>query len=110
MAEMRKRIPFGKTGRTRETVNSRKTPKGFTVFSNDPIARFLDQGTKPHIIKPKTAKALRWFGVFGNPIFARSVNHPGTSPLFFVQKTRAATKDKLRELAANIWRHILGVS
>ncbi|MBA7590562.1 hypothetical protein ES708_32688 [subsurface metagenome] len=45
MTEMRRQIPLGKTGQTRESIDSRETPYGFTVFSTSIIAKFLDQGT-----------------------------------------------------------------
>ena len=111
MTEMRQQIPLGKTGQTRETVNSRETPYGFTVYSNSPIAKFLDQGTQPHIILPKTeGGVLRWFGPWGNPIFARSVKHPGTKPTYFVKKTVDAVRDQLRDLLNSIWREVHGIS
>ena len=37
---------------------------------------FVHFGTKPHVIKPKNKKALRWVGG-DNFIFAKKVNHPG---------------------------------
>lgn len=38
---------------------------------------FLDEGVKPHTIRPRNAKALR-FIVGGRVVFARVVHHPGT--------------------------------
>ena len=41
-----------------------------------PHAPFVVFGTRPHVIRPKNKKALRW--VSGNGfVFARVVNHPG---------------------------------
>lgn len=40
---------------------------------------FVTQGTRPHEIRPVTAKALR-FVVNGRTVFAKKVNHPGTKP------------------------------
>ena len=41
-----------------------------------PHAKFVIQGTRPHTIRPKNKKALRW--VDGNGFrFAKFVNHPG---------------------------------
>ena len=45
-----------------------------------PYAIFLHFGTRPHLIKPKDKKALRWPGGSGsktNFIFAKWVRHPG---------------------------------
>lgn len=40
---------------------------------------FVREGTPPHIIRPRKAKALR-FQIGDRVIFARKVNHPGTRP------------------------------
>lgn len=45
---------------------------------------FLEDGTKPHRIEAKNAKALRWEGEGGVVHFARAVNHPGTKPMPFM--------------------------
>lgn len=47
-----------------------------------PYAAAVDEGTKPHEIRPRRRTFLRFeFG--GSPIFARKVNHPGTRPTGF---------------------------
>ena len=94
--------------RNQESIDSRETPYGFTVLPRASYAGFVDQGTKPHIIEPKTAKVLRWFGPWGNPIFARRVKHPGTTGIFFVRKTVDAVKDRIKDLLDSIWREVHG--
>ena len=45
-----------------------------------PHAIFVHFGTRPHLIKPKDKKALRWAGGNGGAthfVFARFVHHPG---------------------------------
>lgn len=39
---------------------------------------YLDEGVRPHTIRPRRAKALR-FVVGGRVVFARVVHHPGTN-------------------------------
>lgn len=39
----------------------------------------VHEGTRPHVIHPRKAKALSWQSGQGR-VFARSVNHPGTKP------------------------------
>ena len=65
------------------------------VGTDDEIYGYVDLGTRPHVIRPKRAKALRFQsgyvakttpgvigssagGPFGDTVFSRGVNHPGT--------------------------------
>lgn len=52
------------------------------VGSDNPIALLHHEGTKPHVIRPRNAKVLAFWGGEGNSqqMFARQVNHPGTKP------------------------------
>lgn len=43
-------------------------------------AVFVHEGTKPHIIKAKNAKALAFEPSANNTVIVKSVNHPGTQP------------------------------
>ena len=53
------------------------------ITSYAPYSVFVHQGTRPHVIRPRNASALR-FNVGGNTVFASSVNHPGTRPRPFL--------------------------
>lgn len=64
--------------------------------------RYLEDGTPPHIIRPKFKKALRFAGA-GGFIFARKVNHPGTSPRPVVGPTAEKYKPKLRDAVVKWW-------
>ena len=48
-----------------------------------PAIEWLLKGTRPHVIMPRKAKALR-FTVGGEVVFATKVNHPGTTGHDFV--------------------------
>jgi hypothetical protein len=48
-----------------------------SVGTTDEIFGFVDQGTKPHIIKPVNAKMLHWKDESGEDHFAKEVHHPG---------------------------------
>lgn len=50
---------------------------GYDVAANAAYARFVHDGTKPHVIVPRNASVLA-FQVGGTTVFARRVNHPGT--------------------------------
>lgn len=100
--EMRFQAPMGPTGFLRESIDRRITPKGFTVWPRAKYAIFVEEGTRPHMIFPRRAKVLRWYGPYGNPIFAKYVKHPGTKGRFFVRKTKLVTVGRLWELANNL--------
>lgn len=61
-----------------------------TVSAQTEYATFHHEGTKPHIIIPRTAKALR-FTIGNQVVFAKRVVHPGTKPNRFLT-------DALREV------------
>lgn len=68
-----------KTGPLMLSLFNRAIPGGREVghdLNRAPHALFINAGTKPHIIRPKDKKALRW--VVGNRfVFAKEVKHPG---------------------------------
>lgn len=47
------------------------------VISEHPASRFILDGTRPHLIRPRRRKALR-FDVGGETVFSKLVRHPGT--------------------------------
>jgi hypothetical protein len=49
------------------------------VGSNNRIALMHHNGTRPHIIVPKTAKTLRFYSR-GRIVYSKMVRHPGTKP------------------------------
>lgn len=61
-----------------------------TLVSGSKVARFLLNGTRPHVITPRRRDALA-FVVNGARVVTRRVNHPGTQPRPFTtaEATRA---------------------
>lgn len=57
---------------------------GWAIVVNVPYARFVIRGTKPHIIVPRTKRALRFEPERGTVVFAAKVKHPGTAPNNFL--------------------------
>lgn len=60
-------------------------------------------GSKPHVIKPKRAKMLRFVSK-GKTVFARRVKHPGTNPNNFMERALANTSHERRDMIDNIGR------
>lgn len=67
----------------RSRVRATKDGASGFVEATAEHASFVHDGTPPHIITAKNAKALR-FNVGGATRFAKSVKHPGTKPNDFV--------------------------
>jgi hypothetical protein len=69
------------------------------AFNTAPHARYVDEGTPAHLIVPRSARVLR-FEADGGVVFARRVNHPGTSPTGWFEKVlRAEWEPTLRSVA-----------
>lgn len=85
----KRRCPV-RTGALRESIGHRTTlgtnKVVLTVFANRPYARFVHEGTRPHIIRPRRAKALSFFWPkAGRQVFFAHVNHPGTRANAFLR-------------------------
>lgn len=73
-------------GALRKSIRSRSAvgaSRAEIVFTASDVARFVIDGTRPHEIRPKTAKALFWEGA-DHPVAV--VHHPGTRPNDFVRR------------------------
>jgi hypothetical protein len=79
----------------RDTIYVRAAPgsgrTSFIVGTSSLVAVFVVKGTRPHIIVPRRATALR-FSINGQVVFSKFVTHPGTAPNDFFG--RGATRAK----------------
>lgn len=77
----------GQPQHLRDAIVTRIVERGGTtvvrVIAARPYAVFHHEGTRPHVIRPVRAKALR-FTVGRVVVFAKKVNHPGTRPNRFL--------------------------
>jgi len=77
------------------------------VIARSLHANYVEDGTKPHVILPKTAGGLLRFVIAGRVVFARKVNHPGTQPRPFMANAAAAgSQAMLVGLAAAVDRAV----
>ncbi|MEU8870435.1 hypothetical protein AB0D24_04580 [Streptomyces javensis] len=60
-------------------------PRGLqgVIVCDHPAVHYVLNGTRPHLIRPRHAKALR-FEVGGRVVYAKLVRHPGTRPNDFL--------------------------
>ncbi|MFB7337760.1 hypothetical protein ACFC00_40115 [Streptomyces adustus] len=55
------------------------------VACDHPAVGYVLNGTRPHLIRPRRAKALHFY-VDGTEVFTRLVRHPGTRPNNFMAR------------------------
>ena len=70
-----------------------------------PHAVFVNFGTRPHIIKPKTKKALRWVGPNGF-IFAKEVKHPGYRGDAYMVRAATQAIKSMRKIVDDVMREV----
>lgn len=92
LTEIRRQSPVGQgagAGRLRDSFSVQRSRAGSGItarfVSSAPYANFVEHGTVPHRIEPRTARALHW-QTGGIDMFSRGVNHPGTKANPFVEK------------------------
>jgi hypothetical protein len=91
---------------TRVKFTVRISREAITVYTSNAIWRYVDQGTRPHIIRPRRARRLAFSegytaktrvgsiiagagGPSGSRVFAREVQHPGTKARGFSSRLRS---------------------
>ena len=80
-----------KTGALNSSIFKQRNGDGWDIghdLQRARHAKFVIFGTKPHLIKPKKKKALRWAGG-GQFHFAKVVHHPGNKPDNWLQRASA---------------------
>lgn len=100
-------VPW-RTGFLVQTFKAELTTGFLRWFPTASYAPFVEFGTKPHIIMPKTAKALYWPGA-DHPV--RSVHHPGTKPNAFMERiVQAAQPDINAQFGAALTQIVAAIA
>ena len=76
------------TGRLRASIRNRVDSSGDPVgriSTNIEYAPHVEFGTRPHVIRARNAKALR-FRWHGRIVYFKQVNHPGTAAKSFLRR------------------------
>lgn len=66
------------------------------AFTNNEVLYYRWSGTRPHVIRPRNAKALRFRGSSGEHVFAGKVNHPGTKAHPWVEAAGAKSEAAIK--------------
>ncbi len=94
VAEAQRRVPV-RSGFLRSTIQEEPaTGSGRNavtggVIATAPYARFVHDGTRPHLIVPRRSSVLV-FEIGGRTVFTKRVHHPGTRPNPFIRDAMEA--------------------
>jgi len=103
---IRERAPR-RTGKLARSIGSAIEGNRALVGVRVDYARFLEWGARPHEIRPRHARALR-FVMRGRVVFAKRVWHPGIRPRLFVLSAAEALGAELEGLASEVMSNVLG--
>lgn len=120
-----RKVGTGIKGDFEKTTATWKTPVKFDeqislsggpqveIFTTNKIYGYVDQGTEPHVIVPKKAKALRFQsgyrakttpgvigssggGSFGDTVYSKGILHPGNAPRNFSKEIEKIWQPKFK--------------
>lgn len=92
--------PPGRTHSYTQVREVRRGPYDWAVELPGNPARFLIEGTRPHIIR---GNPLAFLGRGGGLVFARIVHHPGTKPNDFAERAARAAASPFARLVAGVF-------
>ena len=102
LAEMEVLVPV-KTGKLRGSLGIKVHTHSVEIGPNEEVAPYggyVEFGTRPHTIVPKTPGGVLAFRMNGRMVYTRKVHHPGTQPQPFVRPAFMAWVDSLGTMAA----------
>jgi len=82
------------TGRLKNSIKFKPNTDGTITISMADYGEIVEFGSLPHVIRPKNKSSLK-FNTPEGTVFAKKVNHPGTTPQPFI---RRAMQRKLPEI------------
>lgn len=103
--EAKQRAPWrDRTSHARQGLHGgvERESNTFTIYLAHSMVygRYLEEGTPPHVIKPKNKKALYWWGA-NHPVMI--VHHPGTKAMPAIRPTFDANITRVRKTLHELW-------
>lgn len=96
-----------RTGELRSSIRFRAGQFGSDVQATAKHARWVEEGTKPHIITPRRKKWLR-FEQNGAIRFSQLVHHPGTKPRPFMSEAQKKVEPLFERLCHEAIERMFG--
>lgn len=82
-------------GKSQVGIQQTKDPNAWGIFANY-IWRFIEYGTRAHVIKAKNASRLVWRNETGDTVAAARVSHPGQAAQPHIFPTYRAMRKRIR--------------
>lgn len=95
-----------KTGALQRSIQQSISYPSATVEVLEKYGAFVEDGTKPHIIRPKNKKALFWKGAL-NPY--KVIRHPGTRAKPFFKPGVEASQDGVIEQFVKVTERLINI-
>ncbi|MGL5714184.1 MAG: hypothetical protein ACRCX2_14285 [Paraclostridium sp.] len=93
-----------RTGHARQALNGEASNKGndyvISLSHGVEYGEILEEGSKPHVIRPKNKKALYWRGA-NHPV--KVVNHPGTKGKPIIGPTLENNIGNIKNTVIDYW-------
>lgn len=93
-----------KTGHARQFIHGEAEQAGDTITitlgHGVEYGEMLEEGTPPHVIRPKNKKALFWVGA-AHPV--KKVNHPGSKAYPIIEPTVEKNFSQLKKDVEELW-------
>jgi HK97 gp10 family phage protein len=121
-SEAMKQAPVNKQsggGNLRQKITSKMLSKlSGVIESMAKYSLYVEEGTRPHIIRPRNAKSLSWTSsgtvtgprggskTVNNRFFARVVHHPGTQANPYMKRAVNNTKAKVDQYFRNAMERV----
>lgn len=86
-----------RTGTLKRSITHKVERRKAVVGSNVEYAAICEMGCKPHIIRPKVAKALH-FKVAGKDVFTKEIHHPGWSGKPYLRPSLHQNTERIKQL------------
>lgn len=96
---------YRQSGELERSIKQRKIDDKSYVIEMADFGIMLDQGSRPHTIKPKNASVLHWHR-FGEDHYAHEVYHPGNKPYLFLTSALLETNTQTKQFGYNLMRRI----
>ena len=96
-----------KTGHLQQSIKMDYIPIKTEIYPTVNYAYWVHKGTRPHIIRPSRARALRFKTKTGKIVYTKLVQHPGTKANKFVERTAIKVSGSINRLFDTALNNIL---